>query len=55
MGDVAVWELSSRARIASRSFKVWNLVACSMALQVALETIYRMKNFQLPLYFVSIE
>jgi len=36
MGDVMVWELVSRERIAFRNFKVWEqLSACSMPLQVS--------------------
>lgn len=34
MGDVMVWEVGSRERIALRNFKVWDLGACSMPLQV---------------------
>lgn len=34
IGEVMVWELGSRERLAHRSFKVWDLGACSMALQV---------------------
>ncbi|KAK4746755.1 hypothetical protein SAY87_025792 [Trapa incisa] len=40
MGDVAVWELGSRARIALRNFKVWDLGACPMALQASLANDY---------------
>lgn len=35
MGDVMVWELVSRERIAYRNFKVWELGTCSMPLQVS--------------------
>ena len=34
MGEVIVWELVSRERIAYRNFKVWELGSCSMPLQV---------------------
>lgn len=34
MGDVMVWDLGSRERIAMKSFKVWELGARSVALQV---------------------
>lgn len=34
MGDVMLWEVGSRERIAVKSFKVWELGACSMPLQV---------------------
>nr|GMC68844.1 topless-related protein 4 isoform X1 [Ipomoea batatas] len=35
-GDVAIWEVSSKERIALRNFKLWDIAACSMALQVSL-------------------
>lgn len=31
-----VWELGSRERLAQRNFKVWDLGACSMPVQVRL-------------------
>ncbi|KAG6658615.1 hypothetical protein CIPAW_04G173900 [Carya illinoinensis] len=40
MGDVMVWELGSRERIALRNFKVWDLGACSMPLQASLTSDY---------------
>ncbi|CAN1786868.1 Topless-related protein 4 [Linum perenne] len=40
MGDVMVWELGSRERIALKSFKVWDLGACSMGLQASLANDY---------------
>lgn len=40
MGDVMVWELVSRERIAYRNFKVWELGACSMPLQASLASDY---------------
>ncbi|KAJ8753195.1 hypothetical protein K2173_017783 [Erythroxylum novogranatense] len=40
MGDVMVWELGSRERIASKSFKVWDLGTWSMALQASLANDY---------------
>ncbi|KAJ6834127.1 topless-related protein 1-like isoform X1 [Iris pallida] len=36
VGDIAVWEVSSRERLAHRNFKVWDLQACSMLFQSAL-------------------
>jgi hypothetical protein len=33
MGDVMVWDIGSRERIAHRNFKVWELGVCSVALQ----------------------
>nr|GMC68842.1 topless-related protein 4 isoform X1 [Ipomoea batatas] len=35
-GDVAIWEVSTTERIALRNFKLWDIAACSMALQVSL-------------------
>lgn len=40
MGDVMVWELGSRERVALRNFKVWDIGARSMALQVQLLILY---------------
>ncbi|KAG1354187.1 protein TOPLESS-RELATED PROTEIN 2 [Cocos nucifera] len=36
VGDIAIWEVGSRERIAHKSFKVWDVQSCSMALQTAL-------------------
>ncbi|KAE9601801.1 putative transcription factor WD40-like family [Lupinus albus] len=33
MGEIMVWDIGSRDRIAHKKFKVWELGACSMALQ----------------------
>lgn len=40
MGDVMVWDIGSRERIAHRSFKVWDLQVCSVALQASLSNEY---------------
>lgn len=40
MGEVIVWELVSRERIAYRNFKVWELGSCSMPLQASLASDY---------------
>ncbi|KAI3786010.1 hypothetical protein L1987_45137 [Smallanthus sonchifolius] len=37
-GDFSIWEISSRLRIAHRNFSVWNIGACSMALQFIFST-----------------
>lgn len=34
MGDIMVWDLGSRERLAIKNFKLWELASCSMALQV---------------------
>ena len=34
MGDIALWEVGSRERVVSKIFKVWDVGACSMPLQV---------------------
>ncbi|XP_019056179.1 PREDICTED: topless-related protein 1-like isoform X2 [Nelumbo nucifera] len=36
IGDVLVWEVASKERLAMRTFKVWDPSACSMTLQAAL-------------------
>ncbi|KAF8400581.1 hypothetical protein HHK36_013880 [Tetracentron sinense] len=36
MGDIGLWEVSSRERLVLKNFKVWDLPRCSMALQAAL-------------------
>ncbi|XP_044471816.1 topless-related protein 4-like [Mangifera indica] len=35
MGDVMLWEVGSRERIASKSFKVWDIKSCSMTFQAS--------------------
>ncbi|WJX90333.1 Topless-related protein 4 [Trifolium repens] len=40
MGDVMVWDIGSRERIAHRNFKVWELGVCSVALQASLSNEY---------------
>nr|XP_043628394.1 topless-related protein 4-like [Erigeron canadensis] len=35
-GDIMIWELGSREKIAHKNFKVWDLSACSMPLQASL-------------------
>lgn len=34
IGDITIWEVGSRERLVSRNFEIWDLDACSMALQV---------------------
>ena len=34
VGDVGLWEVGSREKLVLKNFKVWNLGACSMPLQV---------------------
>ncbi|KAH7687231.1 YVTN repeat-like/Quinoprotein amine dehydrogenase protein [Dioscorea alata] len=36
VGDIGIWEVGSRERIAHRPFKVWDISNCSMPLQAAL-------------------
>lgn len=33
-GEVMLWELGTREKLAQRNFKVWELGSCSMPLQV---------------------
>ncbi|XP_065626180.1 topless-related protein 4 [Quercus suber] len=40
MGEVMVWELGSRERIASKNFKVWDTASWSVALQASLANDY---------------
>ncbi|KAL2534036.1 Topless-related protein 4 [Abeliophyllum distichum] len=40
IGDIAIWEVGSRERLAFRNFKVWDLGACSMTLQASLANDY---------------
>nr|KAJ0202906.1 hypothetical protein LSAT_V11C500262900 [Lactuca sativa] len=39
-GEVMIWELGSREKLAHKNFKVWDLGACSMPLQAALSSDY---------------
>jgi len=34
VGDIGIWEVGSRERLAYKTFKVWDISACSMPLQV---------------------
>ncbi|XP_057872260.2 protein TOPLESS-RELATED PROTEIN 2 isoform X1 [Cryptomeria japonica] len=36
VGDIAIWEVASREKLAQRTFKVWDISACSMPMQAAL-------------------
>ncbi|XP_044482603.1 protein TOPLESS-RELATED PROTEIN 2-like [Mangifera indica] len=36
VGDISLWEVGSLARLAHKSFKVWDMSAASMSLQMAL-------------------
>ncbi|XP_008456943.1 topless-related protein 4-like isoform X1 [Cucumis melo] len=40
VGDVMIWEVGGRERIAIRNFKVWDLSACSVPLQASLASDY---------------
>ncbi|XP_016493199.2 topless-related protein 4 isoform X2 [Nicotiana tabacum] len=39
-GEIMIWELGGRERISHRSFKVWDLGQCSVALQASLASEY---------------
>ncbi|XP_063945193.1 topless-related protein 4 isoform X5 [Daucus carota subsp. sativus] len=39
-GDVILWELGTREKLAQRNFKVWELKSCSMPLQASLANDY---------------
>lgn len=34
VGDIGIWEVGSRERIAHKTFKVWNIGSCTLPLQV---------------------
>jgi hypothetical protein len=36
VGDIGLWDVGTKERLAVRNFKVWELGKCSMALQVCL-------------------
>lgn len=36
VGDIGLWEVSSKEKLVSRNFKVWDIGACSMTLKVSL-------------------
>lgn len=36
VGDISIWEVGSRERLAHKTFKVWDISACSMPFQSAL-------------------
>ncbi|XP_020114687.1 protein TPR2 isoform X1 [Ananas comosus] len=36
VGDIGIWEVGSRERIAHKTFKVWNIGSCTLPLQAAL-------------------
>ncbi|KAK4338634.1 hypothetical protein RND71_043121 [Anisodus tanguticus] len=36
VGDISIWEVGSRERLAHKAFKVWDISACSMPFQSAL-------------------
>ncbi|XP_010243111.1 PREDICTED: protein TPR2-like [Nelumbo nucifera] len=36
IGEISIWEVGSRERLAHKTFKVWDISACSMPLQTAL-------------------
>ncbi|CAN8269267.1 unnamed protein product [Cochlearia groenlandica] len=40
LGDIAIWEVGSRQKLVSRSFKVWDLAACTENLQASLAIEY---------------
>ncbi|KAL0787965.1 hypothetical protein Bca101_004211 [Brassica carinata] len=40
VGDIAIWEVGSRDKLVSRSFKVWDLASCTANLQASLASEY---------------
>ena len=37
VGDISIWEVGSRERLALKTFKVWDISACSMPFQVSIQ------------------
>lgn len=35
VGDISIWEVGSRERLALKTFKVWDITTCSMPFQVS--------------------
>ena len=35
VGDIGIWEVGSREKLAQRTFKVWDITAASMPMQVS--------------------
>ncbi|XP_065629915.1 topless-related protein 4 isoform X2 [Quercus suber] len=40
IGDITIWEVGTRERLVSRNFNVWDVKACSIALQASLANDY---------------
>lgn len=38
VGDISIWEVGSRERLVHKSFKVWDISACSMPFQVRISS-----------------
>lgn len=38
VGDIGIWEVGSREKLAQRTFKVWDITAASMPMQVSIYT-----------------
>lgn len=36
VGDIGIWEVGSREKLAQRTFKVWDITAASMPMQVGI-------------------
>ena len=50
-GDITIWEVGTRQRLVSRNFNVWDIKACSTALQVwQISTLHTEKNFKVGKY-----
>lgn len=47
VGDIGIWEVGSREKLAQRTFKVWDITAASMPMQVSI-----VPNFKCNLKFL---
>lgn len=50
VGDISLWEIGSRERLAHKPFKVWDISAASMPLQVFTFSCLRTKELCNSLY-----
>lgn len=52
VGDISLWEVGSRERLAHKPFKVWDISAASMPLQVLFVAILLEVNLDFELHFM---
>lgn len=58
VGDISIWEVGSRERLALKTFKVWDISACSMPFQVSIQCdrlhLYTLNLFIHLLFFLTL-